>query len=97
MLRGCIYKRSHNATINNEKPINLFNISDDSGEVKKFLKKVPKPAHKATKGKQRIIEKIIKVIFAKMPVPKIVPKPNFADRTRGFRKPDFKSRTIYFY
>ncbi len=52
----------------------LFKISDDSGVVKNFLKKVPKPAQRATKGKQRTIEKIIKAIFAKRPVPKIVPK-----------------------
>ena len=77
--RLSFYKRSQTATMNNEKPINRFNCNEDSVEVKKFLKNVPKAVHRATKGKQRIIEKITKAIFAKKPIPKIVPKlPNKA-------------------
>lgn len=72
--RPSFYTRSQTATMNNEKPITRFNCNEDSGEVKKFLKNVPKAVHRATKGKQRIIEKTTKAIFAKKPTPKIVPK-----------------------
>jgi len=62
------------ATMKSEDPIILLNKIDDSEVPKNVLRKVPKAAHDITKGKQRIIEKQTKNIFAIKPEPKMVPK-----------------------
>lgn len=69
-----LYIISHIATINNENPMTLFSNDDDSGVVKNFLKKVPNAAHRATNGRQIIVENRISAIFAQKPAPKTVPK-----------------------
>ena len=65
---------SQMATMKSEKPIILLNKIDDSEVPKNLLRNVPKAVHDITKGKQRIIEKKTKSIFATKPEPKMVPK-----------------------
>ena len=58
-----LYIISHIATINNENPMTLFSNDDDSGVVKNFLKKVPNAAHRATNGRQIIVENRICLLY----------------------------------